>query len=248
MNSYGLIGKKLSHSYSPQIFERIFKEKNISDAEFKLFELNDINQFTSLLSSSSSIKGLSVTIPYKEQIIPFLTELSPEVNKIQAVNSIKIERHNNIIKTTGYNTDTYGFEQSIKPFLEMHHHRALIIGTGGASKAVHFVLKNIGIDCLFVSRNPLKQNQISYNQLNKFILENHYLIVNTSPIGMFPNNNFQPEIPYEHITEKHLCYDLIYNPSETNFMIKAKQQGAITMNGWQMLNFQAEKSWQLWND
>lgn len=246
MNSYGLIGKKLPHSFSPIVFERIFKEHDVA-AKFNLYEIDTVDKFTSLIASDISIKGVSVTIPYKETIMPLLTSISKEAESIQAVNSIKIIRHADKIETIGYNTDVFGFEHSIKPFLEMHHQRALIIGTGGASKSVYFALKRIGIDCLFVSRTPQKTNQIAYNQLNKFVIDNHPLIVNASPVGTYPNIDELPNIPYEYITDKHLCYDLVYNPNETQFMLKSKQMGAMTMNGWQMLNYQAEKSWELWN-
>ncbi|MEI7596565.1 MAG: shikimate dehydrogenase [Bacteroidota bacterium] len=247
MMQFGLIGKKLSHSFSPIIFEEKFLKSNI-EASYHLFEIEKIDDFGAILSNNPNLRGLNITIPYKQEIIPFLTSVSSEVKSIQAVNTVVINRNNNEIETIGYNTDVYGFEHSIKPFLEMHHHRALIIGTGGASKAVYYVLKNIGIDCLFVSRNPKKNNEVSYQQLNKFIFDNHYLIVNTSPVGMFPNSDEFPDIPYQYITDKHLCYDLIYNPADTQFLIKSKQVGATIMNGWQMLNFQAEKAWQIWND
>ena len=186
--------------------------------------------------------GLNVTIPYKKSIIPYLDSLSSEAEEIGAVNTIVFSKG----KLTGHNTDHIGFQNSIKPFLENSMERALILGTGGASKGVIYALTKIGIDCLSVSRNP-KEDQLSYNDLNEYVFKHHLLIVNTSPVGMYPNSNQSPEIPYQHLTKEHLLVDLIYNPSETLFLKNGKKQGARILNGEAMLNHQAEAAWAIWN-
>jgi len=248
-NIYGLIGYPLTHSFSKQYFTEKFLKENISNCAYELFELENINQLPLLIQNNPLLKGLNVTIPYKEKVIPFLTDIEESAKTVGAVNCIKIERNEKLI-LKGYNTDVYGFKQSIKPFLESQHERALIIGTGGSAKAVNYVLNQIGIDCFFVTRkNENKNNSkiLEYSDLNKNVFESIKLIINCTPIGMFPNINDIPLIPFEHINFSHLVVDLIYNPSETIFLQKSKLQGAKTLNGLSMLHLQAEKSWEIWN-
>ena len=243
MKQYGLIGKTLSHSFSKKYFEEKFKRENIN-AVYENFELNDISQVEGLFSIHSNLCGLNVTIPYKEQIIPYLDEVDEQAQKIGAVNTIYIDKETGKMK--GYNTDVYGFKQSLKPFLENQHQRALILGTGGASKAVAYVLNELGITTAFVSRTPQLENQLSYDELNENILASFLLIVNTTPLGTFPNVDEKPTINYDAITPNHLLYDLVYNPVETAFLKEGKKRGALTINGEQMLQLQAEKAWEIW--
>lgn len=240
-NNYGLIGEKLSHSFSKKYFEDKFKNEGIDSCNYNLFELNDISNIKNLIETEN-LKGFNVTIPFKESIIPFLDELTPEANAIGAVNTVKVKNG----KLIGHNTDAFGFKQSVKPFIKNHHERVLILGTGGASKAVGFVLKEMGINILFVSRTP-EDNQISYAQINEYIMRFHYLIINCSPVGMFPNNEDKPAIPYEYLTDKHTLIDLIYNPTETAFLKEGKARGCNTLNGLSMLQQQAEEAWRFWN-
>lgn len=243
MKQYGLIGKTLSHSFSKKYFEEKFKRENIN-AVYENFELNDISQVEGLFSIHSNLCGLNVTIPYKEQIIPYLDEIDEQAKKIGAVNTIYIDKETG--KKKGYNTDVYGFKQSLKPFLENQHQRALILGTGGASKAVAYVLNELGIITAFVSRTPQAENQLSYDELNENILASFLLIVNTTPLGTFPNLEEKPPLNYSAITPNHLLYDLVYNPAETAFLKEGKKRGALTINGEQMLQLQAEKAWEIW--
>jgi shikimate dehydrogenase len=245
MNKYGLIGNPLSQSFSKKYFTEKFEREGI-DATYCLYELASLEAFSEILKDKD-LKGLSVTIPYKEAIIPYLNEMDITAKQTGAVNCIKIEQKGGKPFLTGYNTDFFGFKQSIKPFLESKHERALIIGTGGASKAVQFVLKEIGIDFLLVSRNPTEKNHISYEDLNEYAIKAHLLIINTTPLGMYPNNETFPPIPYEALTPDHFLYDLVYNPEETHFLKMGRQQGAMVLNGLDMLKMQAEKAWETFN-
>ena len=243
---YGLIGYPLTHSFSKKYFTEKFEKESISDSDYNLFPIQTIDQFPQLIKDNPRLCGLNVTIPYKESIIPFLNELDETAKAVGAVNCIKIESE----KLKGYNTDVFGFRQSIKPFLENHHERALILGTGGASKAVHYVLKEIGIDCYFVTRRKAADstNKIfSYEELNENMMNAFKLIVNTTPVGMFPDINQAPQIPYQFISSSHLLYDLVYNPTETEFLKHGKEKGALTVNGLSMLHQQAEEAWRIWN-
>ncbi len=242
--NFGLIGKSLTHSFSKTYFEKKFNDLNLINHTYQNFELNIISQIENVFKISN-IKGLNVTNPYKEEIIPFLDELTLDAKQIGAVNCIKISDG----KIIGYNTDFYGFAQSIKPFLEPQHNKALLLGTGGAAKAVAYALKNIGVEVYFVTSSNIKKqtNTFFYSELNNYIFNAFKLIVNTTPLGLYPNINEQPTIPYEWITQNHLCYDLIYNPTQTLFLKQAKQQGALVVNGYSMLQLQAEKSWEIWN-
>lgn len=238
---YGLIGKKLSHSFSKQYFEDKFKNEGIDSCEYNLYELNEVIEIKSLIEEEN-LKGFNVTIPFKENIIPFLDELTPQAKAIGAVNTVKVNND----KLIGHNTDTFGFKQSVKPFIKNHHERALILGTGGAAKAVDYVLQEMGINTLFVSRNATDK-QIGYNQINDYVMKYHYLIINCSPVGMFPNINEKPAVPYEYLTVKHTLIDLIYNPTETEFLKEGKAMGCNTLNGLSMLQQQAEEAWRFWN-
>lgn len=243
MESYGLIGYPLSHSFSKKYFTEKFAKEKILDCEFNAFPIEKIELLPQLIKDNQTLKGLSVTIPYKESVIPFLDELDATAKKIGAVNCIKIAEG----KLKGYNTDAFGFRQSIKPFLESHHERALILGTGGASKAVYHVLKEIGIDCYFVTRNKTDENQFTYEEVNENMLNAFKLIINATPLGMFPNIDSCPAIPYQFISSSHLLYDLVYNPDETEFLKKGKIKRATIVNGFSMLQHQAEEAWRIWN-
>ncbi|MGB0882314.1 MAG: shikimate dehydrogenase family protein, partial [Vicingaceae bacterium] len=242
---YGLIGQSLKHSFSEKYFENKFEKDNILDSSYKLYEIENINLFPKLLQNTPSLIGLNVTIPYKEIILPFLSDIDAKAKDIGTINTIKISNNGKTLK--GYNTDYYGFKKSLKPFLDINHERALIFGTGGASKTVKYVLNELNIKCLLVSRNPTKDDEISYDDVNEYVIKHHQIIINTTPVGMFPNINDFPKFDYENLTSKHLLYDLIYNPEETVFLKKGREKGAITLNGLQMLKLQAEKSWEIWH-
>ncbi|MCC7331838.1 MAG: shikimate dehydrogenase [Flavobacteriales bacterium] len=244
MKQYGLVGHPLDHSFSKQFFTDKFIRENLTNCTYKNFDIKDISQVKTVVNNTPELMGFNVTIPYKEQIIPYLHKIDSEAAEVGAVNTVKITNG----KWTGYNTDIYGFKQSLKPFLEISQERALILGTGGASKAVYYVLNSLNINCLFVSRTPKKDNEISYNDVNEYVIRNHQIIVNTTPIGTFPKIDEKPEICYNEITSKHLLYDLIYNPDETQFLKEGRKKGATTINGLQMLKIQAEKSWKIWNE
>ena len=241
MKQYGLIGKTLGHSFSKSYFENKFIKEQIQNAFYSNFPLESIEEFKSLIKKTT-FRGLNVTIPYKSSIIPFLDELSEEAKSIGAVNTIHF-KNNRLI---GYNTDYLGFHNAIKPFLQNTMKQALILGTGGASKAVVYALEKIGIKCLCVSRLPNEQ-QLNYNQLNDLVLKHHLLIVNTTPLGTAPNIHEYPDIPYQFITEQHLLVDLVYNPEETLFLKKGRENLANILNGKSMLINQAEEAWKIWN-
>lgn len=241
MRKYGLIGKSLGHSFSKAFFEGKFAAEGIA-ASYENIELAQIDEVKTVLQNGG-FSGLNVTVPYKQEIIPFLDELTEEAKSIGAVNTVLF--HNG--KTIGANTDAHGFHQSIKPFLTNKHERALILGTGGASMAIAYVLKNIGIDVKFVSRNPENENEFSYDSINQYMLQAFKLVVNCTPVGTFPNVDECIPFPFEFLTEEHLCVDLIYNPAETKFLRLAKENGATILNGESMLKEQALKAWVLWN-
>lgn len=245
MRAFGLIGKSLSHSFSKNYFENKFELLHLNDYSYSNFELENIEAFVELIKSNSNLKGLNVTIPYKETVIPFLNELSEEANQIGAVNCIQIKGN----KLIGHNTDVYGFSQSLKPFLDANHERALILGTGGAAKAVAHVLHKIGLPVFYVTSAKTKktENTFFYDEINERVMAAFKLIVNTTPLGTFPDINECPPLPYEFFTPQHLAYDLIYNPGETKFLRQASNKGAIVVNGLSMLQLQAEKSWEIWN-
>ena len=242
---YGLLGYPLGHSFSRNYFNNKFEAEDI-DAEYINFEIPDINMLMEVISEYYNLNGLNVTIPYKEQVIPFLDELDEDAANIGAVNVIKIIHKNNDLILKGYNSDVVGFCDSISPLIKPHMKKALILGTGGAAKAVCYGLKKLGIESQFVSRKKT-ENTITYPEINKDIIDEHHIIVNTTPIGMYPNVDDCPDIPYELLTEKHLCYDLLYNPDETLFMKNAKGYGATVKNGLEMLLLQAFVSYEIWN-
>lgn len=242
---FGLIGKNLSHSFSKSYFLKKFKDLKLENHKYYNYDLPEISEFPFITyHREEEFGGFNVTIPYKESIIKYLSSLDDDAQKIGAVNTIKITNDNQLI---GFNTDVYGFKNSLKPLLKVHHKKALILGTGGASKAIAFVLNKLNIDFQFVSRNPTFKNEISYDDLSKATIEEHQVIINCTPLGTHPNVQDCPDIPYELLTDKHFMYDLIYNPSETEFLKRGKKQGTIIKNGLEMLELQAEKSWKIWN-
>lgn len=245
MKLFGLIGYPLGHSFSEKFFTKKFQKENIH-ACYKLFPIENIQLFHQILEKNPTIEGLNVTIPYKEQIVPYLDELDKTAAEIGAVNVIKIKKDVNQVKLIGYNSDIIGFEQSIRPLLTEHHKKALILGTGGASKGVAYVLKKLNIDYTFVSRNK-NVDCFTYEELNKEIINSHTLIVNCSPIGTYPNTEVCPNIPYEGLSKQHLLYDLIYNPEKTLFLKKGEMEGATIKNGLEMLHKQAISAWEIWN-
>lgn len=248
---FGIIGKKLGHSFSADFFNKKFQKEGLDESYHK-FEIDDINLLPSLIKNHPDLKGLNVTIPYKQQVIPFLDSLSDEARNIGAINVIKIFRDGEKILLKGYNSDAIGFRESLVPLLNSDVKKALVLGSGGASKAVTYILKSLGIEPSIVSRTPNKEvsdiKQYSYDELTKELIEDHQLIVNTTPLGMFPEVEFYPPIPYSFITDKHICYDVIYNPMETEFMKKCSRQGAVVKNGMDMLHLQAIAAWDIWTE
>lgn len=243
MRLFGLIGFPLSHSFSQRFFTDKFREEHIADCAYQNFPLENIDALRSVLEQHPHLEGLNVTIPYKEKVIPYLHHQSEVVKRIGACNCIKIVKG----ELHGYNTDVTGFEESLRPLLQAHHRKALVLGTGGAAKAVHFVLEKLGIAFLEVSRNPLTSGQISYEQLTTAVLRDHTLIINTTPVGMYPNVDDCPPLPYAELTPRHYLFDLVYNPAKTKFLQQGEQQGAVIKNGSDMLVIQAEDSWRIWN-
>jgi len=241
MKKYGLIGKSLSHSFSRQYFTEKFNQLSI-DAVYENIELDSI--LPSFRKTLQPFEGVNVTIPYKEDVITELDEIIGVAAEIGAVNTIKIKGD----KLIGYNTDVFGFQQMIKPFFKSNHERAIILGTGGASKAVAYSLMSLGCEPIFISRSPKKENEFSYDDMNEQMLKSCHIVVNCTPVGTAPNIEDCPAIPYEHFTEKHLAIDLIYNPAETAFLRLAKEGGAVTLNGKTMLEQQAEEAWRIWNE
>ncbi len=242
---FGLLGCNISYSFSRQYFVEKFKKEQIKNSEYVNFDILQIEDFPSIIAKhQQTLKGMNVTIPYKLAIFPFLDKIDKKAKKIGAVNTIKITKKG---KLKGFNTDYYGFKKSLKPLLKKHHKKALVLGTGGASKAVAFALKKLDIKFKFVSRNSKNKKIISYQELSEKIIDAHTIIINCTPVGVYPKTEELPQIPYQFLTSKHLLYDLIYNPSETTFLFKGKEQGAIIKNGLEMLELQAEKSWKIWN-
>jgi shikimate dehydrogenase len=244
VKKFGLIGYPLSHSFSQKYFTEKFRKENLHDCVYENFSLPEIQQISSVLISEPELSGLNVTIPYKEQIVSFLHFKNAVVEKTGACNCIKIEGG----KLYGYNTDVIGFEISLKKKLKEYHQHALILGTGGAAKGVEYVMRKLGIDYKLVSRKISSGNTISYHDLDESIIQSHTLIINTSPVGMFPNVDAYPAIPYHALTEKHYLFDLIYNPEKTIFLRKGEECGAMIKNGQEMLVIQAEESWRIWNE
>lgn len=242
MKIYGLIGRNISYSFSKKFFSEKFEKENIG-AEYRNFDLDNLDQLKNILAETPDISGFNVTIPYKELIIPYLDHLDPVALKIGAVNTIKIGDNG---KLTGYNTDHYGFVNSIKPLLDNNHSHALILGTGGASKAVAYGLEQLGIKYKFVSRKP-QNGALDYSSLGAEEFTTYTLLINCTPLGTYPDITSVPPVPTDRITPRHVIFDLIYNPPATRLMQLAEQRGARVMNGYRMLELQAQKSWEIWN-
>ncbi|MFN0081681.1 MAG: shikimate dehydrogenase family protein [Ferruginibacter sp.] len=244
MKLFGLIGYPLGHSFSKKYFDKKFKEENITDAEFELFAISSIDEFPNLLQENLSLKGLAVTIPYKQSVLPFINYVTVAATQVGAVNCIKfIDGH-----TIGHNTDVVGFEKSLAPLLQPQHTKALVLGTGGSSKAVQYVLKQLNIHFLLVSRNKSNvQNCITYNEIVDKIMREYFLIINCTPVGMKPHESGLPAIPYNLLSTKHLLYDLIYAPEKTPFLQQGERLGCTIKNGFEMLVLQAEENWKIWN-
>lgn len=242
MSKFGLLGKNIEYSFSRKYFSEKFRKENLSHS-YENFDLSSLELFPKIISETPHLKGLNVTIPYKEEVIDFLDELDTDAEEIGAVNTIKIDANR---KLKGYNTDHIGFQKSLAPFLPLQKKTALILGTGGASKAIAYALKNLGFNYKFVSRNPGAKS-LSYSVLNQRIIEDRLLLINCTPLGTFPNIEACPAIPYQYLTQNHLLFDLIYNPIETKFLKLGRAQQAKTINGWEMLKIQAEESWKIWN-
>lgn len=242
MKVYGLIGYPLSHSFSKGFFAEKFAREGIQQCIYDSFPIPAIDELPALLAQQPELQGLNVTIPYKEVVIPYLDELSPAAAQMKAVNCIHFKDGRKI----GYNTDAIGFRRSLEPLLKPHHNKALILGTGGAAKAVQFVLESLHIPYKLVSRQA-SADAIRYEQLDAATMASHTLIINTTPLGMYPNVEAAPAIPYDQLTESHLLYDLIYNPAVTTFLQQGADRGATIKNGHEMLILQAEASWEIWN-
>ena len=243
MKKLGLIGKNIGYSFSQNYFTTKFKLEQIDTIySYENFDIENINQFPEIIKDNPGLIGLNITIPYKQLIIPFLDELSNDAQEIGAVNTIKITNSGKLI---GDNTDYFGFNKSLKPLLKNHHIKALILGNGGAAKAIAFGLKKLNIEIKFVSRN-VEYETISYQDLNQETFNSYQIIINCTPLGTFPNVKLFPNIPYQYFTSKHIAFDLIYNPEKTAFLLKAESNGAIIKNGYEMLVFQAERAWEIW--
>lgn len=241
MSTYGLLGRDIGYSFSRNYFSNRFEKENLPH-HYINFDLKSIDKLKEVLENKE-VHGMNVTIPYKEEVIPYLDTLDPIAKEIGAVNVIKFENNG---KLTGYNSDYYGFTESLKPLLTSKIKKALILGTGGASKAIAYALEKLDIEYTFVSRNP-DFKELSYNDLDEDIIRDFKLIINCTPLGTHPEVQNHPNIPFEYLGDSHILYDLIYNPEETTFMRKGKERGAQTINGLRMLVLQAERSWEIWN-
>ncbi len=241
----GLVGKNISYSFSKGYFAEKFEKEGLSDHEYVNFDIQSIDEFPKIIHEFRfQLKGLNVTIPYKQEVFQHLDKVHKVAKKVGAVNTIRFTKRGNL---KGYNTDVFGFKNSLEPLLKEHHKRALILGTGGASKAIAYVLKSLEIEYFKVSRNPVKNKEISYDDLSRELVVNHTLIINCTPLGTFPNVTQKPNIPYQYLNENHLLYDLIYNPEKTAFLKEGEKKGAQIKNGLEMLIGQAEEAWRIWN-
>lgn len=246
MRTFGLIGYPLSHSFSKKFFTEKFQRESINDCRYELFPIESASQMSELINNDPSLSGLNVTIPHKLQVIPYLNEVDEAADKIGAVNCIAIDQSGTSPVLKGYNTDAFGFSESLKPLLENHHRKALVFGDGGAAKAVKYVLDTLNIPYLLVTRKAAP-GSILYEEVDEKLLHEHQLLINTTPLGMSPNISTAPAIPYQFLNSNHLAYDLVYNPEETLFLTQAKDHGAKIKNGLEMLYLQAERSWYYWN-
>lgn len=248
MRQFGLIGFPLTHSFSAQYFKKKFADEQIMNADYQLIPLEDISLLPALLEQHPDLLGLNVTIPHKIAILPYLHSLSNEATAVGAVNCVKIERKTTGLILTGYNTDIYGFRESLLTVLKPFHHNALVLGTGGAAKAVCYILNQLGIVFKMVSRSCQGEKYLQYSQLSQKNISENTLIINTTPIGTYPETDNCPDIPYKFLGSRHLLFDLIYNPAETKFLKMGREAGAIVINGQRMLELQAEKSFEIWNE
>lgn len=242
MKQYGLIGFPLSHSFSPGYFANKFEKEGIQDASYEAFPIERIELLSSLLKEKSPL-GLNVTIPYKEQVIPLLDDIDDLAKRVGAVNTLLYKDG----KLKGYNSDVIGFGNSLQPLLKPNHTKALILGTGGAAKAVQVALEELGISYQYVSRQS-NENVITYNDIDEELLNEYHLIIHTTPLGMYPNTDAKPDLPYDILTSDHLLFDLVYNPEKTAFLLEGEQRGAQIKNGLEMLHLQAEASWEIWQE
>ena len=248
MKTYGLIGYRIGYSFSRSYFAEKFRREKLKDCEYLNFELDTISEFPALFKHNDHLYGFNCTIPYKQEIMAYLDELDKEAATVGAVNTVKIIRSGGQIKLKGYNSDTYGFEQSLLAFLGARRPGALILGTGGASKAVRYILEKHQMPFLQVTRSvELKENQIHYAAINAELLDEYQLVINATPVGTFPATDQCPDIPYRLLGSDHFLFDLIYNPDETLFLKRGKQQKAAVKNGLEMWHLQAERSWEIWN-
>ncbi|MFC3197242.1 shikimate dehydrogenase family protein [Parapedobacter deserti] len=247
MMKFGLIGFPLTHSFSKRYYDTKIAQQQITDVQYELYPISTIREFPRLVERDPLLMGVNVTIPYKIAVMDYLNHLSPEAKAIAAVNCIRIERpRQGNPMLTGYNTDVYGFTESLKPLLRPYHRKALVLGNGGAAKAVTFALAELDISYTTVSRTPT-DGQYGYDQLDDTIMASHTLIVNTTPLGTYPAVEGCPDIPYQHIGSEHLLYDLVYNPAETAFLRQGLARSATVKNGLEMLELQAERNWEIWN-
>ena len=242
---FGLVGYPLGHSFSESFFNNKFNSEGI-DAQYLNFEIPNINEFRNIINTNTNLRGLNVTIPYKEQVIPYLDDIDITASEIGAVNVVKFIRNGNNLILKGFNSDVIGFCNSLKPLLKPHHTHALVLGTGGAAKAIAHGLKSLGIEPIYVSRTK-KDGALTYNELTPEIIKKYQVIVNTTPAGMYPHVDTCPDIPYHLLTPQYLCYDVVYNPEVTLFMKKSQEQGAVVKNGLEMLILQALAAWEIWN-
>lgn len=245
MDAYGLVGHPLGHSFSAGYFADKFSREGIA-ATYTNFDFPDIAQLTTLIAENANLRGVNVTIPHKQTVIPLLDALSDEAREIGAVNVVRITRDaDGTVRTKGFNSDVIGFTESLRPLLQPHHRRALVLGCGGASRAIVYGLRKLGITPTYVSRTKA-EGRLTYEELTAEVFATHHVVVNCSPVGMFPHVDEAPRLPYHLLTPLHLCYDLVYNPLETAFMKKASAQGAVVKNGLEMLHLQAEAGWSFW--
>ena len=244
MKKLGLLGKDISYSFSRTYFKKKFEDENINNISYENFDIENVDLFPSIIKNTKNLKGLNVTIPYKEQVMPFLDKINKKAKAIGAVNTIRITKKGKLI---GYNTDCYGFKNTLKPYIKPHHKKALILGTGGASKAIAYSLDEMDISYQYVSRTLSEKVDFSYDTLTEQDIRDNQIIINCTPLGTFPNVDACPDIPYAAINEHHILFDLIYNPAETRFLQEGKQKKATIINGLNMLRLQAEKSWSIWD-
>ena len=246
MDKYGIIGYPLGHSFSPGFFNEKFRNEGI-DAVYERYELSQIDLLPEIIASNPELCGLNVTIPYKQQIMQYLDELSEEAREIGAVNVVKVTHNGKNVHLKGFNSDVIGFSRSIEPLLEKHHKKALILGTGGAAQAIDYGLKQLGLETIKVSRYE-RPDTIQYDKITPGVIKEYKVIINCTPIGMYPNTEECPNLPYEAMDSQHLLYDLIYNPDTTLFMKKGMERGAVVKNGLEMLLLQAYASWEFWHE